>query len=410
MADTRTPDEIERDIERERAELGQTVDELQDRFSPDRIMREVARGFSEHGSDFGEAITQSVKRNPVALAVTGIGLAWLMSGRSWDEDKHAIMPSGRNDAGADSYGTGRSGALPSRGYAAGTPPRPRGGLGYPDRSADLADRAGDGVLTDGRRSGGYSATDHWLYADDDDYWDGFDDHDDDHDGPGIGDRVSGAGAKARAGAQSAADSVSSGAAGVRDAAGHGAASVRDGMSSAGHSAAERARRIRRRLHHGTETMTEEARERIVAARWAAVRARRSAARQARHGADAVSQFFEDNPLVAGGLAVAAGAILASALPRTKQEDDYFGEYSDNAYSKAERIFEAERQKAMKVADAAAGTAQEVLDEERNKIDDQAPGDKSAAEHIADEVRDGVTKVADAGRNEANKQKLGDTKS
>ena len=82
MADNRTPDEIERDIERERSQLGRTVDELQDRLSPEGILREVGRGLSDHGQDIGEAVTQSVKRNPVALALTGIGLAWLVSGRS----------------------------------------------------------------------------------------------------------------------------------------------------------------------------------------------------------------------------------------------------------------------------------------------------------------------------------------
>ncbi|MGR3455363.1 DUF3618 domain-containing protein [Pseudooceanicola sp.] len=378
MSDNRTPDEIERDIERERAELGATVDELQDRFSADRILRELGRGLSDHGQDIGEAVSQSVKRNPVALALTGIGLAWLMSGRSWEEDRDAVMPSARREP-------------------APLPTRPT----YP-----AAETYRSPPATDPYGARAYDAHDDWLWADEDDYWD---DHDED-DGPGLGERMSDAGARAgektKAGAASVGSRVSSGASAARRGVSDGAASVRDSASAAGHSAADRARRIRRRLSHGTESLSEEARERVVAARWNAVKARRAAARRARKGADAATDFFEENPLVVGGLALAAGAILAGTLPRTRQEDAYFGEYSDRAYDRAERAFDAERRKAMKVADRAAATAQEVMAEERAKIDEQAPGDKSAAEHVADEVRGGAAKVAEATRDEAKKQKLG----
>ncbi|MBF9034976.1 hypothetical protein HKCCE2091_12065, partial [Rhodobacterales bacterium HKCCE2091] len=191
-----------------------------------------------------------------------------------------------------------------------------------------------------------------------------------------------------------------------DAASSGAGSVRDGVKSAASAAGARARRIRRRLARGTETLTHEARERVIAARWTAVKARRAAARNVRKGADAASDFYRENPLVVGGLALAAGAILAGTLPRTRQEDQYLGRYSDDAYDRAERMLKAETKKARRVAERAAETARQVLDEERAKIDGQAPGQKSAVEHVADEVRDGASRVADAARDEAEKQKLG----
>ena len=40
--DTRTPDQIERDIERERSDLASTVDALQDKFSPEAVISEIA--------------------------------------------------------------------------------------------------------------------------------------------------------------------------------------------------------------------------------------------------------------------------------------------------------------------------------------------------------------------------------
>jgi len=430
MADTRTPDEIERDIERERAELGRTVDELQNRISPERILREIGRGLTDHGQEFGEAVTRSVKRNPVALALTGIGLAWLMSGKSWEESRDAVMPRGSNGYAPLPASQRRDSSYAGRSYDA-----PAGTASYDrpagDYSGDYAGHGGGyGGSASGARTSGFGESpqtsfryknsepdEDWLYADDDDYWD-LDDYDDDD---SFGDRVSDAGSRAADKASHAADkagqkagelrdNAQSAAAGARDRVAHGAASVRDGVASAGQSAAERARRIRRRLSHGLENLGEEARERVVAARWRAVKARRAAARRARQGSDAMARFYDENPLVVGGLALAAGAILAGTLPRTRQEDAYLGKYSDRAYDKAERIFQEERRKAMKVADRAAQTAQEVLEEERAKIDDSAPGNKSAAEHVADEARGAAKKVADATKDEAEKQKLGNPSS
>ena len=264
----------------------------------------------------------------------------------------------------------------------------------------MADRAGDGVLTDGRGLYRRDVQDDWLYADDDDYWAGFeDDIDDEDDTPGMGDRISDAAASVGEQARDTADTVS----GRASAVGH---NVKSSAATMRDSAAHRARRIRRRLARGTESLADDARERVIAARWSAVKARRAAARRARSGADTATKFYEDNPLVVGGLAIAAGAILAGTLPRTRQEDDLMGKQSDRYYDRAERMLEAEWGKAKQVADRAAASAQEVLDEERAKIDDQAPGDKSAAEHVADEVRSGVNRVADDTKKEAEKQKLG----
>ncbi|MCO6383352.1 DUF3618 domain-containing protein [Oceanicola sp. 502str15] len=412
MSDTRTPNEIERDIEQERARLGQTVDALQDRFSPERILRDVGRGFSEHGGDIGTAITQSVKRNPVALALTGIGLAWLMSGKSWDETRDGVKDGVRaaRDRMPDAPWKGRGSGEAALSYAApgagdhdDTPPTPAGRA----RPAPT-----DSVGMD------HPLEDDWLWAEDDDYWD--DETDDDaatNAGPGIGTRVgdmassageavSGAGSSVAGAAKSAASGIGAGVSSAADGLASGAASARDAAAAAGRSTAERARRIRKRLAKGTENFTEEARERVIAARWAAIKAQKAVRRRARKGADAASDFYEQNPLVVGGLALAAGAILAGALPRTRQEDRAFGAYSDEAFDKAERIFHAERRKATRVAERALDTAKEVADEKREQIDASAPGSKSAAEHLADQVREGAERVVSAATDEADRQKLG----
>ena len=214
---TRTPDDIERDIERERSELGRTVNELQDRFSPDHIFREIGRGLSDHGSDIGEAVTRSVKRNPVALALTGVGLAWLMSGRSWDEDAQRVFPNGNGRRAEARYDAARpvpAGTRPAHPEAM----RTHGPGGALDDPA-FVPPAGAGTAADTSGHFGARRGDDWLYADDDHFWDDLDedDHDDE---PGFGTRAAsnlrGMADQAGDGVSSAADSVGEGAARARE--------------------------------------------------------------------------------------------------------------------------------------------------------------------------------------------------
>ena len=79
-SDTRTSAEIERDIEQERAGLTDTLEDLQDKFSSERIIREISNQFRDHGGDIGRSVSNAVKENPLALTLTGVGLAWLMFG------------------------------------------------------------------------------------------------------------------------------------------------------------------------------------------------------------------------------------------------------------------------------------------------------------------------------------------
>ena len=50
--ETRSPKEIERDIERERAGLTNTLSDLQDRFSIESLARQVSDQVREHGGEF----------------------------------------------------------------------------------------------------------------------------------------------------------------------------------------------------------------------------------------------------------------------------------------------------------------------------------------------------------------------
>lgn len=340
--DTRTPEEIERDIARERNELASTLNSLQEKFSVETLVRQVSDQLREHGGDIGRSVSQAVKRNPLALALTGIGLAWLMMGdqnggrdhdRRWDRDDRTDRTYGdirsrslsdRDHDQDDDRDYGRPGA---RGLARASVSRYR-----PDRSR---------------------TTPSWARSD------AFEDAD--------GDADSGTGEKIRRAVASASD---------------------------------RAAALRDRLAEGTEDLTDEARERVISARQKAVEARDAAMSYLHEGRERAVDIFEEQPLVAGALAVALGAALGAALPRSQMEDDLFGDQSDHLIEEAERVFQQEKEKLGKVAQAATEEARKIADE-------HADDASSVAETIGEKARQSGERIAEAAKSEADKQNLGD---
>ena len=150
--------------------------------------------------------------------------------------------------------------------------------------------------------------------------------------------------------------------------------------------------LRRRLAEGTEDLSEQARERVIAARESAVRARARAASYGREGRDRAVDMYEEQPLIAGALALAVGAAIGAALPRSRTEDRYMGQHSDQLMADAERIFAEEKAKLGKVAQAASDEAKKVLRETKEDADAAAPGD-TAADAIVEKAKASVTTTA-----------------
>jgi len=344
MTDHRSPEEIEREIERERAGLTNTIEDLQDRFSIEGVVRQISDQLREHGGDIGSAVSRSVKDNPMALALTGIGLAWMIFG-SGDKNESARGYRGDRRTSRDD-----------------------------DRTWDAASR--DGRQHDSRPGRGRgmseSETPNWVRS--------YDSSHGRQDGQTFGSKASGAGqavseATGRAG-ESLHDAGASVAEGMRGA--------RDKVSDMAGQAADRATDLRERLSEGVESLSDEARERVIAARERAMEARDAAVDYARQGRDKVVDLFEEQPLIAGALAVAVGAAIGAALPRTRTEDRYFGEQRDDLIAEAERIFAEERAKVEKVGRA-------VMDEAKDAIG---------------EVKHTGQRIADAAKEEAERQALG----
>ncbi len=166
---------------------------------------------------------------------------------------------------------------------------------------------------------------------------------------------------------------------------------------------------RHRIAEGTESLSQAARERVIAAREAAVAAREQADHYWHQSTAKATDLFEEQPLVAGLLAMAVGAAVAGALPRTKMEDEHLGKYSDDLMDEAERIFWEETEKAKNVAQAAVDEGKKIINETKDDLDSGAPGGKSAAQAIGDKVKSDAQRVADAAKKENDKQHAGKPK-
>jgi len=76
--DTRNPDEIERDIRATQRDMSDTVNKLEQQFTPRNIMNSLLDKSDENGID-GRYLLDQARRNPIALGMIAIGGLWLVS-------------------------------------------------------------------------------------------------------------------------------------------------------------------------------------------------------------------------------------------------------------------------------------------------------------------------------------------
>lgn len=104
----KSPSELERDAERLRAHIDETAEQLREKMSPGQLIDEVVHYFKN--GDTGQMLVNlkhQARDNPLALALVGGGLAWLMSGSGTPAARPATRPAPRS---AHATGTGVSGA------------------------------------------------------------------------------------------------------------------------------------------------------------------------------------------------------------------------------------------------------------------------------------------------------------
>ena len=282
-------DKIEAGIARERASLASTLGSLQDRVSIENLAQEALGMIRTNAAAYTSSIDSAVRANPLALALTGVGVAWLVFG-----GKKA--PEGPTRAEND--GNGRKSK----------------------------------VLT--------STDDAWSIS------------------------VDALRARASAALRRIEDDARAYAGALRDGLSSGIDSARDFAADRARVLSDFTEGLQQSFASGLEDLQAPVRDQIVAMREQAYAARIRAERVASGGAREAGRLVEDHPLIAGGVALALGAALAAALPRTRIEDRTFGSESDRLMAEAARLLRQERDMAARVA---SGVAEELVDSAKSTI-------------------------------------------
>ena len=311
--DTSSPDRIERDLAETRARMGANLNQLQDRLSPGQVIDDAMAYFrGSDGADFGRNLLASVRENPLPAALTGIGLAWLMTVNR--------EPQG---SGADTSDDGFDARL-------------RGIDQQVIRRADESEHSYTARVHEARgRFVGVSR----------------DAHDTDET---FSERVQSGVARAR---QAAADT----AANLRDKAGDAVSGTASAFSTAAGNAMDR-----------VNAAAGSASEMAQSAASRAGGTLRSGSRAAgRVGSGAASTVL-DNPMLLGVLGLAAGALLGSLLPQAEGEEELLGGVAGQARDKAQELAAAAKEQGATVAQSVLDAGKESAG--RSGLTDGSVGD------------------------------------
>ena len=343
---TKSAAELEREVEAQRAQVEDDLDQLQDRLSPGQMMDQLFDYVKTgNGAEFTRNLGRSMRDNPIPLALMGVGMAWLMmggqSGRSrydqlegFDRDWDREWDDDRYERGWDHRWN-------------------RDRHGWDERFADDKDDiAGDPValgMTPQARGG-------TAPADGDD---------------------KGMMAKAGDMAAKAGDAIGDMAGSLRGRAAAAGEEVGDAMRGTG----EAASRYGRNLKHGARRYRD--------------RFGRTVDRYGRRARQGFFDTLEEQPLVLGAIGVAVGAALGAALPATEHEDELMGETRDRLKRQAEEEGRRQAEKARDMADAAYGAAKDEADRQGLNA--------GTGQSVADDLKDKAANVADAAKTAAERE-------
>lgn len=329
--------ELQREIELQRSRVENTIDEIQQKLSPGQLVDELLAYTKGGGGEFVSSLQRNVTANPLPVALLGVSLAWLMAkpagasdgsatDRSWDSSINTSRGL-RTDHGAtpdyeSHYPITKisGGSLQRLGRI-----KDESGNTYSEFSDDAGKKFR--ALSDetGRRAG------HFV----------------DEAGSSFRGFTSAAGEKVdqfRDEAGNLLDEASGWASHVWGKANEKLHDARDALNSDGGTIGSHAGNAADALRHQSDKLNH-----------------------------TIMTQFKDQPLVAGALAFALGAALASTLPHTQQEDKLMGEAADalkdKATVQAADLYEQGKENAADLYDKAAKKVGDAYDKAKTGVSD-----------------------------------------
>ena len=301
--------QLEREVEEQRNKIESRIGEIKERLSPGQLVDELLSFTKDGGQHFAANLGQTVSNNPLPAALLGISLVWLMSGQG----PKLSMPHSE-------------------------PARPRG-QEYPyatvsggmRRISHAADPSGKWYSewedTAGKR---YKAESNEL-------------------GHRVSEFVDDTGRKFG---------------GFIDETGH---RIRDFQDEAGNRFDDAMGWASHAFHDAQHGVSQAVDQVAHQAQKLGSGAQHQVDRTTRMAID----VFQNQPLVAGALAFAAGAAIGAALPHTDQEDQAIGKVADKvkrqAVDAAADVYEEGKAKAAELYDKGKDSAAELYDDVRGQV-------------------------------------------
>lgn len=417
-----TPEEIRADIERKRGEMSRKVDAIQDRFAPDNLKAE-ARSLAQdvvsestetikefvrtNSAEMGRSLVDSFKRNPVPSALILAGLGWMIFNSTQSSDKvtdsnygdgrgRGYGPDydrgyrGRNDPSysrnydrsfyaderfAPYYGPNQDyvrGGMDAYSYYGERGYRPEemqgryrdargGGESFMDRAGNIVDRAGNILQHAAERAGSAVAS--------------------------AADAVAGT-------AKDAVDAVKHTADTVGDAVSDQASRVSNASADATSSLQQSADSVANQVAQTRHQVMDQASEWTDEARRRADDMAQEAQYQMLRAQEAAARTIDENLLTFGALALFAGAAVGLALPATRREREFMGEYSDRFVERTQQVAgdvaQDVRQVAQSVADDVAPKLQQTVADVTEEL-------KQTGKQVTEEVSKGMQQAGDSVR-------------
>jgi hypothetical protein len=286
----KTSAELEREVNEQRDRVEARIGEIKERLSPGQLVDELLSDSGEGGSKFASNLGQQLTANPLPAALVGVGLAWLI-GSSVNASNAAGAPALRPYRDNDEYPYAR---LPSGGLRRVSHSADEDGRWWTEFESNEGTRYKAEADSLGRRAGHFT----------------------DQAGKRFSGFIDDAGNRIRQ-FQDESGNILDGAMGwashawqdTRKGVGQQVHDLQHAASDAASGAMSGARNFGSNVTGGLQSQTDQLTRQI-------------------------SSLFDQQPLIAGAVAFAAGAALGAALPHTATEDQVLGEQADKVRDKA----------------------------------------------------------------------------